>query len=246
MDIKDNVAIVTGGRQGIGLGIVLALADEGCHVVVADMHQEDCAKAAQEAEKRGVQAIGVVCDVTKKNDVDGLVAKTIEKFGRLDILVNNAGIYPFKPFAEMEEADWDKVMNVNLKGVFLMTKAALPHLKEGAKIVNVSSIASVVGFAGLVHYCATKGGVNGMVRALALELAPRKINVNAVLPGAIETPGASGGLDDKAKTAIASGIPWKQMGQPADIAHAVVFLASHKADYITGQTLIVDGGWTIQ
>lgn len=146
----------------------------------------------------------------------------------------------------MTEADWDKVIDVNLKSIFLCSKAAIKKMKAGGKIVNISSIASLVGFEGLVHYCASKGGVNGMVRALALELADKKINVNAIAPGAIETPGVTKALTDDAKKETIAAIPWKKMGKPDDIAQATVFLASEKSNYITGQVLVVDGGWTLR
>ncbi len=244
--LKNKVAVVTGAGQGIGLGIALALAGEGCNVVIGDIDLAGAKEVATEAEKLGVEAISVACDVSKKGEVDNLFAETIKKFGRLDILVNNAGIFPFVAFADMKEADWDKVMMVNLKSVFLCSEAAIKEMKTGGKIVNISSIASLVGFEGLVHYCASKGGINGFTRALALELAGKKINVNAVAPGAIETPGASAGATEESKKGTISMIPWGRMGTPDDIAQAVVFLSSDKADYITGQVLVVDGGWTLR
>ena len=241
---KDKVAIVTGAGQGIGFGIATALAKEGCNVVISDINQTTSEQAAQEIAKLGAKSLAIKCDVSNKTEVDNLVVKTIEGFGRLDILVNNAGIFPFKPFMEMQESDWDKVIDVNLKGVFLCSQAAAKVMKDGSKIVTTSSIASLVGFEGLVHYCASKGGVNGMIRALALEMAAKKINVNAVAPGAINTPGASS--PDEMKQQTIATIPWKRMGEPEDIANAVVFLASDKADYITGQIIVVDGGWTLR
>jgi len=244
MILENKIAIVTGARQGIGKGIVLALAKEGCNVVVSDIIEEDCEKVVEEIKKIGVEGLVIKCDVSKKEEVDNLIKKTIEKFGKLDILVNNAGIYPIVPFLEMKESDWDKVMDVNLKSVFLCSQAAAKEMKDGGKIVDISSIASFIGFEGLTHYCASKGGVNAMIRALALELAPKKINVNAVAPGAISTPGAASGEEREKQTIIA--IPLARMGMPEDIANAVVFLASEKADYITGQTIIVDGGWTLR
>ncbi len=244
MNLKNKIAIVTGAGQGIGKGIALALANEGCNVVVSDIVVENCEKVIKEIKKAGTEGLAIKCDVSKKEEVDNLIKKTIEKFGKLDILVNNAGIYPFVPFLEMKESDWDKVMNVNLKGTFLCSQAAAKEMKDGGKIVDVSSIASVVGFEGLVHYCASKGGVNAMIRALALELASKKINVNAVAPGAIDTPGAASNEEQKKQTI--SAIPWARMGTSEDIANTVVFLASEKADYITGQTIIVDGGWTLR
>ncbi|MDP2860814.1 MAG: SDR family NAD(P)-dependent oxidoreductase, partial [bacterium] len=157
-----------------------------------------------------------------------------------------AGIFPFKPFLELSESDWDKVIDINLKSVFLCSQAAAKVMKEGSKIVSISSIASLVGFENLTHYCASKGGINGLVRALALELAPKKINVNAIAPGLIDTPGVDAGLNDEAKKQMLTMIPWNRMGLPEDIANAVVFLASPQSDYITGQVIVVDGGWTLR
>ncbi|MFA6254603.1 MAG: SDR family NAD(P)-dependent oxidoreductase [Patescibacteria group bacterium] len=251
MLLENKVAIVTGARRGIGQAIALALAQEKCNVVVSDIDQNDCKKVAEELEKLGVKALAVKCDVSKKLEVEELFKKTMKEFGQLDILVNNAGIFPFVPFAEMKESDWDKVIDVNLKSVFLCSQEAVKIMSAGGRIINTSSIASFVGFEGLVHYCASKGGINSMIRALALELAPRKITVNAVAPGAIDTPGAS--QPDQPRTAAEAArkqtiamIPLSRMGQPEDIANAVVFLSSEKASYITGQTIIVDGGWTLR
>ena len=244
MSLKNKVAIVTGAKQGIGYGIASALAKEGCRVVISDLFQDDCDLALQKIENQECLGMALKCDVSKKEEVDNLIASTVKKFGQLDILVNNAGIYPFQSFLEMKESDWDRVIDVNLKSVFLCTQAAIKEMKEGGKIINISSIASLIGFEGLVHYCASKGGLNAMVRALALELAPRKINVNAVAPGGIDTPGAASSEEVKKQT-IAM-VPLKKLGTPEDIANAVVFLASEKSNYITGQTIVVDGGWTLR
>ena len=246
MLLENKVAIVTGAGQGIGQGIARALAQEKCQVVVSDINQAGGEKVAAELKRLGVKAIAVQCDVSKKSEVEALFQQTFKEFGRLDILVNNAGIFPFVPFAKMQEEDWDKVIDVNLKSVFFCSQAALKIMSEGGRIINVSSIAAFVGFAGLVHYCASKGGINGLIRALALEVAPKQITVNAVAPGAINTPGASQvSSAEEVKQTIAM-IPLARMGQPKDIAEAVVFLASAKAGYITGQTIIVDGGWTLR
>jgi NAD(P)-dependent dehydrogenase (short-subunit alcohol dehydrogenase family) len=244
---QNKIAIVTGSAKGIGYGIALDLAKNGASVVLADFDQATNEKSATEiANKTGAKTLAVKCDVSKKEDIDNLIKTAMEKFGAVDILVNNAGVYPYKPFLEMTEADWDKVIDINLKSVFLASQAAAKVMKDGSKIVQISSIASLVGFEGLTHYCASKGGINGMIRAMALELAPKKINVNAVAPGAIETPGAGGAQTGDALKQTLSVIPWNRMGQPADIAGAVTFLASPSADYITGQVLVVDGGWTLR
>jgi NAD(P)-dependent dehydrogenase (short-subunit alcohol dehydrogenase family) len=244
METTNKTAIVTGAGKGIGRGIAIALAQVGYNVVVSDIIQEDAELVAKELETLGAKALAVKCDVSNKSEVANLFSKTAGEFGKADVLVNNAGVYPFIPFAKMQEADWEKVMNINLKSVFLCSQEALKTMPEGGRIINISSIASVVGFEGLVHYCASKGGVNGMIRALALELAPKKITVNAVAPGAIDTPGAKS-TEEAQKQTIAL-IPLARMGKPEDIANAVVFLASDKSSYITGQVIIVDGGWTLR
>ena len=246
MKINEKVVIVTGAGKGIGRGIAHTFAKDGYSVVVSDINYEECLTVVAEIEALGKKALAVKCDVSLKAEVENLVAETMKEFGRLDVLVNNAGIFPFIPFEQMTEENWDKVIDVNLKSIFLCSQEAVKNMKEGGKIVNISSIAGSVGFSGLVHYCASKGGLNGMIRALALELAPKKINVNNVAPGVIDTPGATGALDDEAKKQYISTIPAGRMGQPEDIANAVLFLASDGADYITGQTLVVDGGFILR
>ncbi|OGY94505.1 MAG: hypothetical protein A2406_04335, partial [Candidatus Komeilibacteria bacterium RIFOXYC1_FULL_37_11] len=242
----NKIAIVTGAAMGIGLGIAKALAKQKCQVVVADINLAECQKAAKELEALGAKVFAVKCDVSKKSDVTKLFEQTIKKFGKVDVLVNNAGIYPFVSLEKMTEADWDKVMAVNLKSIFLTCKEALRLMSSGGRIVNISSIASLVGFEGLTHYCASKGAINGFTRALALEAAHKNILVNVVAPGAIETPGVSQGMSADLKKQTTAAIPLARMGQPADIAGAVVFLASDDSAYITGQVIVVDGGWTLR
>lgn len=244
--MNNKTTLVTGAGRGIGRGIALVFADEGYRVVVSDLDGASASVVADEIIAKGGEAIAVACDVSNTAAVATLFQQASEQFGAVDVLVNNAGIFPFISFAEMTEADWDKVIDVNLKSIFLCSQLAARQMQAGSRIISVSSIASLVGFAGLTHYCASKGGMNGMTRALALELADRQITVNAVLPGAIETPGATGVLDPSAKAANLKNIPLGRMGQPEDIAHAVAFLASEKASYITGQSLVVDGGWVIR
>jgi len=230
-ELKGKTAIVTGGSKGIGKGIVERLEKEGCKVIIFDIS--------------GKGKNFVKCDVSDFDNVKVAVQETVNKFKKIDILVNNAGIYPFTNLKAMSEKEWDKVIDVNLKGIFNCCKNALPFMKKG-KIVNVASVAGTrMGFQGLTHYCATKSGIEGFTRALALELAP-EINVNVVAPGIIETPGTISGLGKKGVKEMAKNVPLKRAGKPKDIASAVKFLVSSDADYITGQTLVVDGGWTLQ
>ncbi|NMB47842.1 SDR family oxidoreductase, partial [Candidatus Kuenenbacteria bacterium] len=178
-----KTAIVTGAGRGIGQGIAKALAEAGYRVVVSDINQSEAEQVAAELKAIGAEAMAAKCDVSNRAEVEQLFATAVKEFGGVDVLVNNAGIYPFKPFIQMSEADWDKVININLKSVFLCSQEAAKILPDGGRIINISSVASLVGFAGLTHYCTSKGGVNAFIRALALELAPRKITVNAVAPG---------------------------------------------------------------
>jgi len=244
MQFKNKTAIVTGSGQGIGLGIATALASQSCNVVISDINQETCNNVASKLGAVSGNVLPIVCDVTSASEVASLVKQTLERFGTIDILVNNAGVYPYIPFEKMTEADWDKVMNVNLKGVFLCTRSVLSAMKSGARIINISSIAAMVGFENLVHYCTSKGGINAFTRALALELAPKGITVNAVAPGAISTPGSA--MTEEIRNATAKLIPSGKIGDPMDIAEAVLYLASDRADYITGQVITVDGGWTLR
>ena len=244
MRLKNKVAVVTGGAQGIGFGIAKRLAEEGCNVVISDLNAENTHKSVIQLEEIGVKVLGIVGNVSNPDDAKNLIFQTKSNFGKIDILVNNAGVYPFVNFEQMTEADWDKVMNVNLKGMFLVTKNALKEMNEGSKVINISSIASFIGFEGLVHYCTSKSGVNGFTRSLALEMAKKKINVNAVAPGAVETPGAS--MNDESKQNTIQLIPLSRIGTPLDIANTVLFLSSSESDYITGQIITVDGGWTLR
>lgn len=245
MLLQNKIALITGASKGIGRGIALSLAKAGCSVVVSDIDDIELKNVEREIISLGSKVLSIKCDVSQKDQVYEMINKTKEIFGQLDILVNNAGIYPFKPFTEITEDDWDKVLSVNLKSIFLCSQKSLEIMSNGASIINISSIASFVGFNGLTHYCASKGAVNSMVRALALEVADKKIRVNAVAPGAIETPGANN-TDENMKKQTISMIPLARMGQAEDIAGAVVFLASDLSNYITGQTIIVDGGWTLR
>ncbi|MCX7778955.1 MAG: 3-oxoacyl-ACP reductase FabG [Patescibacteria group bacterium] len=248
-DLKNKVAIVTGARRGIGRGIALMMAKAGAKVVVSDLDENDCQKVVEEIKEIGSDGLAVKCDVTNKKEIEEMVRKTVKKFGKIDILVNNAGIAPFKPFLAITEEDWDKVLAVNLKGYYLCAQAvAKEMIKNGwGRIINIASVAMGqvgFGFPNLTHYCASKGGIVAFTEALALELTPKGINVNAISPGAIDTEMAKPVTEDeKVRQAILSQIPKGRIGQPEDIAAAAVFLASEEADYITGATLVVDGGW---
>ena len=246
MKLTGKTAVVTGAKQGIGRGIALALAQEGAKVIVADLNLEESQVVVDEIIAAGGQVAAVKCDVSNREEVNTMIAKAKEEFGSLDILVNNAGIFPFIALEKMSESDWDKVMDINMKGIFFTCQEALKVMPEGGRIINISSIASLVGFSGLTHYCASKGALNAFVRALALETAPRKITVNNVAPGAIETPGATGVQDEETKKQTIATIPLSRYGNADDIAQAVVYLASEGASYVTGQTIVVDGGWTLR
>ncbi len=242
---KRKTALITGAGQGIGRGIAVRLARDGYNIAIADINLNNLAEAAQEISALGVRVLKIEADVSSAHDVQHMIQATVDEFESLDVLVNNAGIYPFTPFMDITEEQWDKVIAVNLKSVFLCSQAAARIMPDGSRIIMTSSVASMLGFSGLVHYCASKGGINGLVRALALELAPRQITVNAVAPGSIITPGTSN-TDEGSQKATMAKIPLGRLGKPQDIAAAVAFLASEGAGYITGQILVVDGGWTIQ
>ncbi len=244
--VAGKVAIVTGAGQGIGRAIALDLAQNGAKVVVGDI-TKNIDTVLKEVNATGNNGLAIRCDVTNKGEIESLVQKTLHALRRIDILVNNAGIYPSKAFAEMTEDDWDRVLNINLKGNFLVTKAVLPILRgqKSGRVINISSVAGVVGFLNLTHYCASKAAIMGFTRALALEVAALGITVNAIAPGPIQTPG-TGPMDQQQLEMIKRAIPVGRMGQPEDIAHAVTFLASDLASFITGQYIVVDGGYIAQ
>lgn len=249
--LKNRNALVTGGSRGIGRGIVLALAEAGANVAI-NYHskKEEADKLALEIQALGVRGIAVAGDVSSKDEVASMFGQVKEQFGELNILVNNAGVVSMGTIDKLTEEDWDRVVDTNLKGHFLCIKEALKIMPKGGKIISISSIASGgvgVGFGNIAHYAASKGGVVGMVEDLAIELGPRGINVNAIGPGVIETDMTQGILsDEKTKAGMLSRIPKGRVGKALDIGYATVFLASDEADYITGVTLYVDGGWLSQ
>jgi NAD(P)-dependent dehydrogenase (short-subunit alcohol dehydrogenase family) len=248
MRLSGKTAIVTGARRGMGRAIALALAREGANVVVSDVSQEDCQKVVDEIEKLGRKGLALKCDVSSRNDVEDMVKRTVAEFGRVDILVNNAGILTFKPFLELTDEDWDKTLNVNLKGQFLCARATARVMAKNkwGRIINIASISSGgcgIAFPLIAHYTASKGGVVALTEALALELTPQGINVNAICPGAIDTDMSKGVKEGGQLAQVLARIPKGRLGQPEEIASLAVFLASEESDYISGAAIVIDGGW---
>ncbi len=249
MRLKDKVAIITGAGSGIGRASALAFAREGAKVMVADWGEATGQETAELVKQQGGEAVFVKVDVSQAADAENMVKLCLEKYGQVDILFNNAGIVKFGALAETAEADWDQVIDVNLKGVFLCSKAVLPQmLKQGkGKIVNTASIAGLVGFDQIGPYCASKGGIIALTREMALEYAPKKINVNCIAPGVIKTAMTEDMLNDPATVEnFTANTPYPRLGEPEDIAMAAVYLASDESDFVTGQVLTVDGGWTVK
>lgn len=259
LDLSGKTAIVTGGAVGIGLGISRRLAEAGANVVIADVNAENAEKAKQELVGLGFKAEAVTTDVSKEADVEAMVQKAVSVFGGLDILVNNAGIYPNVLVMQMTAADFEKVIAVNLEGLFLCTKHAAAQMitqGHGGKIVNITSIDALhPSTPGLAHYDASKHGAWGFTKNSALELASHKIWINAVAPGGIATPGvqklqggakAPAGVDmSKMLEGFLAKIPMHRMGEPDDIGKVVLFLASDMSSYMTGSQIVVDGGFLL-
>ncbi|MEX0675158.1 MAG: SDR family NAD(P)-dependent oxidoreductase [Gaiellaceae bacterium] len=246
IDLSGQTAIVTGGAAGIGRGIAERLHEAGANVVIADIAEPE---AIETAALLGERALAVGVDVADARSVEAMVRATIDAFGGVDVLVNNAGIYPFAPLTTMTEADFMRVIDVNLRGVFLCTKAVAQRMIEqgrGGRIVNVTSVDAVhPSMIGLAHYDASKHGVWGFTKNVALELAPHRIWVNAIAPGGILTPGvqaAQSAGQDEAVADVTASIPMRRLGDADEIGRVVVFLASELASYMTGSQVVVDGG----
>jgi len=256
-ELKNKIALVTGARRGMGKSHALALAKQGAKVVVTDIDLAECQSEVDEIKSSGGEAICFKLDVSNAAEVNKVFDNVIKQFGRLDILVNNAGIFSPKPALELTEKEWDQVLNINLKGQFLCAQRAAKEMAKnnplrqladgGRRIINISSIASGgvgIGFEGAAHYSASKGGIIGMTETLAIEWAPLGITVNVIAPGAIDTPMvAAAQMPKEAMDAMLARVPMKRIGKPEEVSSAVVFLASDEADYVTGVTLYVDGGW---
>jgi len=243
MNLNDRVAIVTGAGRGIGRAIALRLAEAGAAVVVSDVLREEAEAVAKEIKDAGGQSLAVLADVSSSPDVSSMVEETLKAYGRIDILVNNAGIARDQIVLRMSEEDWDKVIDVNLKGVFLCTKAVLRYMVKNrwGRIISLSSIAGQVGNPGQANYSSAKAGIIGFTRTVAREVGSHGVTVNAIAPGFIETE-MTKQIKEEQRQEIKRRIPLDRFGTPQDVADVVAFLASEEAGYITGQVLSVNGG----
>jgi len=242
--LKGQIAIVTGAGQGIGKALAFGLAREGADVAIADINAESGSVVKAEIESLGRKALAVETDVSKEESVQSMAASVMRKFGRLDILINNAGIFPVSSVEEMKEDDWDRVIGTNLVGAFLCSRAAASKfLQQGSgRIISITSGRAFQGAKNAAHYASSKAGIIGFSKALALELAPQNITVNVICPGITDTAQPRGHKTEEQIYAQAQKIPFGRIGQPEDLVGTAIFLASDAASFITGQTLIVNGG----
>lgn len=243
MRLKDKVALITGGARGIGRAIGIIFAKEGADIVVADVNQETAQQTASEIEALGRKALAIEMDVTNFEKVEEGINKILDKMGKVDILVNNAGITKDNLLLRMSPADWDAVINVNLKGTFNCIKAVTkPMIKQrSGKIISIASIIGLMGNPGQANYAASKAGIIALTKTVAKELASRNINANAVAPGFIQTA-MTDKLPEDIKKKMLEAIPLAKLGTPEDVANVCLFLASEESSYITGQTITIDGG----
>lgn len=244
MFLENKIALVTGASRGIGRAVALELAAQGADIIVNYVGPVDLAEeTAAEIKKLGRKAMIIEADVTDSAAINDMLEKIIAEFGRVDILINNAGITKDNLLMRMKEEDWDAVLNINLKGIFNCTKATLKYMTKQryGRIVSVSSVVGVMGNAGQANYAASKAGAIGFTKSVAKEVASRNITANCVAPGFIDTD-MTAKLPEKVRAEMIAGIPAKKLGTPHDVAKAIAFLASDYAEYITGQTLHVDGG----
>lgn len=241
--LKDKVVIVTGASRGIGRSLALNMAAQGARLVLSARNAEALAQLVTEIQATGGAAVAVAGDVSSATAANELVDAGMQAFGRIDVLVNNAGITRDALLLRMKDEDWDDVLNINLKGAFLCTRAAAKVMSKQryGRIINISSVVGEMGNPGQANYCASKAGLLGLTKSVARELARRNVTVNAITPGFIVTD-MTEALPEKAREELAAQIPLGRLGSADDIAHAVIFLASDQAGYITGQTLGVNGG----
>jgi 2-deoxy-D-gluconate 3-dehydrogenase len=248
MRLKGKVAVVTGGAKGIGEAYSTGLVKEGASVVIADIDQEAGDRIVQGIKRSGGKAVFVQTDVSLQKDAEKMVAEAVKTYKRIDILVNNAGILFIAPVEETTEEMWDKLLAVNVKGLFFCSQAAAKEMRKqrSGKIINISSIAAIGGQASLCAYSSTKGAVLTMTKVFALELVDSNIQVNAILPGTTDTGmAAEASKDPEWKRQVTESIPMKRLGRTTDLLGAVLYFASSDSDYCTGQTLIVDGGYSM-
>ncbi len=241
--LQNKIAIVTGAGQGIGQAIAVRLAQEGAEVAVSDINLQTAEQTASQIRQMDRRSLALKVDVANFEDVQAMVEKSTEEFGRVDILVNNAGVTKDNLLVRMTQQQWDWVISVNLKGAFNCTKAVVPLMMRNryGRIINIASVIGLVGNAGQANYAASKAGIIGLTKSAAKELASRGITVNAVAPGYIQTE-MTERLPEQAKEAFLKTIPLQRAGLPQDVAGVVVFLASEDASYITGQVINIDGG----
>ena len=248
IDLSGKVALVTGGSKGIGHAMAIGLATVGADIIIVSRNLQEGQAAAKKVEALGRKAIAISCDVTSKSAVEAMVAESVKTMGKIDILVNNAGMNIRKLVVDIEEKDFDAVINTNLKGVFLVGQSVGKQMikqNTGGKIINVASVMAAVGVPMLNSYCASKGGIIQMTKVWALEWAEYGITVNAIGPAYIHTPMTEGWLTDPERfNFIKSMTPLQRLGTPEEVAGPVVFLSSDWSSYITGTTLYIDGGWT--
>jgi glucose 1-dehydrogenase len=249
MKLTGKKALVTGSNQGIGQAIALRLAEEGADLIIDYVtHPDTAEETVQSIRKLGRRAVAVQGDISKVADTQRMIAESVEALGGLDILVNNAGVERHASFWEVTEADYDLVLGINLKGAFFTTQAFVRHrmeVKQPGKVINLSSVHEDLPFPHFTSYCASKGGMKMVMRNLSIELAPYGITINNIAPGAIETPINTALLHDPVKLkALLDNIPLARLGKTSDVAGVAAFLASADADYITGATIVVDGGLT--